>query len=134
MADPQGVPTRPAVLALDGTIVREAVPDLCAQLRALLAADHATTVVLDLAGVADPDLATVEAVARLQLTAKRAGASVQLRNACAWLRAQLRFVGLDAVVPCEEAGPSAVESGRQPEVGEQGVDGEEVVQPNDPSL
>lgn len=132
MADPQGAQTRPAVLALSGTIVPEAVPDLCAQLRALLAAGHAATVVLDVAGVVGPDLVTVEAVARLQLTAKRAGATVQLLNACEWLRAQLRFVGLDAVVPCAEDGESAVKSSRQPQVGEQGVDGEEVVQPDDP--
>jgi hypothetical protein len=69
-----------------------------------------------------PDLALVESLARLQLSARRRGGRLSLRNVSDDLRGLLELVGLDAVL--------AVEARRQPELRKQlGID--EVVQPGD---
>ena len=71
------------------------------------------------------DVAIVDALARLQLVARRQGGRVLLRDVPEELRQMLELVGLG-----EELG---LEPRRQPEVGEQlGV--EEVVQPGDPPV
>jgi ABC-type transporter Mla MlaB component len=91
----------------------------------VLIVDAATEEVLGHVDARSPDLALVEALARLQLGARRRGARLRLRNVSDELRALLELVGLDEVL--------AVEARRQPELGEQlGVD--EVVQPRDPPL
>jgi ABC-type transporter Mla MlaB component len=125
------------VLSVDGRVTADRASDLCARLRALLVGTRPEVVVLEVGGVVDPDLATVEAVARLQLTARRAGTSVELHYACERLRELLGLMGLRDVVPCGDAptpspppaptrsparpaggGSSAVDRGRQPEEGE----------------
>jgi hypothetical protein len=78
-----------------------------------------------------PDLALVDALARLQLAAGRLGCSIRLRDPCEELRGLLDLVGLADVVP--DAAALALEARREAEGGEQlGV--EEVVQPGDPAL
>ena len=67
------------------------------------------------------DLGAVNALARLQLHARREGCTVWLRHACPDLVALLGFVGLAEVL----------QVGRQPEGGEQ-VGVEDVVMPDDP--
>ena len=75
-----------------------------------------------------PDLALVDALARLQLAARRLGCSVRLRDPCQELRELLDLVGLADVV---RAAALPLEARREAEGGEQlGV--EEVVQPGDP--
>ena len=70
-----------------------------------------------------PCLAMVDALARLQLSARRNGCAVRLRDVTPQLRGLLELAGLSGVF--------AVEACRQPELGEErGV--EEVVQPGDP--
>lgn len=79
---------------------------------------------------APPDLSMVEAVARLQLAARRLGCSIRLRDPCPELRELLDLVGLADLVA--EASGLAQEAGREAEGGEQlGI--EEVVEPTDPS-
>ncbi len=51
-------------------------------------------------GVTDPDLATVDALARLQLAARRLGRSIRLRHASRELRELLSLAGLSDVLPC----------------------------------
>jgi hypothetical protein len=51
----------------------------------------------------DPDLGTVDELARLQLAAVRRGARIRLLNATAELRGLLVLTGLDDVLPCEPA-------------------------------
>ena len=78
------------------------------------------------------DLATVDALARLQVAARRAGWSVRLRNPCADLRGLLELVGLAAVIAVvdDQALPQRLETRRHAEGGEQlGI--EEVVEPRD---
>jgi hypothetical protein len=77
-------------------------------------------VVVDLGDVAHPDLSDVDAVARLQLMAKRLGLVLRVRHASDEFLALMAFVGLP------------VEVDRQPEGGEElGV--QEVMQPGDPT-
>ncbi|MFH8757177.1 STAS domain-containing protein [Streptomyces atroolivaceus] len=101
---PAGLPgvdaMTPNALVLTGRITRADVPGLCARLEALLSgAPEAAVVDCDVGGVVRPDLALVEAVARLGLVARRAGdVELRLRNVPAELRALLGLVGLTDVV------------------------------------
>ena len=56
-----------------------------------------TTVVVDVSAFA-PDAVTVDALARLQLAARRAGRRLQLRDASDDLRKLIAFAGLDDVL------------------------------------
>jgi hypothetical protein len=58
--------------------------------------------VVDVRGI-DPDLRTVETLARLQLAAQRSGASIRLRHACPMLRDLLAWSGLAELLPDESA-------------------------------
>lgn len=88
------------VLTLQGVITPETVPDLCENVREVLARTGADSVTCDVGGLTDLDLAVVETLARLQLTARAYGGSVRLRHASPQLRALLALVGLPDVLPC----------------------------------
>jgi hypothetical protein len=66
----------------------------------LLGDGRQAVVACDVAGLTDADLETVEALARLQLAARRLGGKVWLRHASVELRDLLQLAGLEAVVPC----------------------------------
>ena len=88
-------------------------------------------IVVAVEGLDHPDLAVVDALARLQLAARRVGCSIGLRNPSAELCALLDLVGLADVVA--EVAALPLEARREAEGGKQlGV--EEVVQPGDPSV
>ena len=74
-----------------------------------------------LTGKGRPDLSAVDALARLQLAARRLGCSIRLRDTCAELAELLDLVGLS----------ECLQVGGEPEGGEQ-VGVEEVVMPDDP--
>ncbi len=82
-----------------------------------------------LTGEGCPDLAAVDALARLQLAARRLGCSIWLRHACPELSEILELAGLGDVLIGGAQGPLQV--GREAEGGEQGGV-EEVVVPDDP--
>ncbi|MFE3163403.1 STAS domain-containing protein [Streptomyces sp. NPDC059224] len=84
----------PAVLVLPGPVAKDAVAGLCAEVRAMLAGGTAGTVVCDVAGIGPPGLAAVDLLARLEVTARRAGGRIRLRDPDPALLALLRFVGL----------------------------------------
>ncbi|MEU2621317.1 STAS domain-containing protein [Streptomyces sp. NPDC007157] len=84
----------PAVLVLPGPVAKDAVAGLCAEVRALLAGGAAGIVVCDVAGIGPPGLTAVDLLARLELTARRAGGRIRLRDPDPALRSLLRFVGL----------------------------------------
>jgi anti-anti-sigma regulatory factor len=73
-----------------------------------------------------PDLATIEALARLQLAARRAGIELRLRNVSAELRELLALVGLDDAL--------GVEASRQTEEREQRLGVEEERELADPPV
>ena len=58
-------------------------------------------VVSDAGALTEPDLATVDALARLALAARRAGRSVRVRHASAALSNLLELAGLGEIVRCE---------------------------------
>jgi anti-anti-sigma regulatory factor len=74
------------------------VAGLCARVCRLLDATDAPRIVLDVAAFAHPDAAVVDALARLQLAAKRLGRTIELRRAGAELRALLALTGLVGVM------------------------------------
>lgn len=79
----------------------------------------------------DPDLAVVDALARLQLAAGRVGCSIRLRAVCPHLAELVDLAGLTALLG--DCSRSALEAGRQAEAGEQldVEEGEEVVDDGD---
>ncbi|KOU39155.1 hypothetical protein ADK54_26920 [Streptomyces sp. WM6378] len=81
------------VLVVSALVTLADVPLLCERLRGLYVGG-AREVVCDLAALTRADLVAVEVVARLRLTARRAGGRVLMRNAGAGLVALLELTGL----------------------------------------
>ncbi len=89
------------VLSIGGTVARADIPVLCERLGVLLASKAPDVLVCDLKALTHVDLATVEALARLQLTARRAGGQIRLRHASPDLQALLVLTGLSEVLPLD---------------------------------
>ena len=113
----------PVPFAVGAAVARADIPMLCARLADLLRA-RAGDVVCDVAGVAEPDAVTVEALVRLRLTARRHGRRLVVRGAPPDLLLLVRLFGLADVLP---------EAGGQPEQREQPGGVEEVVDRRDPA-
>ncbi|GAA4805641.1 hypothetical protein GCM10023220_39200 [Streptomyces ziwulingensis] len=111
-----------AVLVLPGPVSKEAVPRFCDEVRALLEATRAGVVVCDVGGLGPPGLAAVELLARLQLTARRCGGRIRLRDPTPGLLSFLDLVGL------------RFETERQPEQREPPGGVEEAVEPGDAAV
>ncbi len=90
--------------------------------------DRDPVVVCDVAGLGPPGMAAVELLARLQLTARRAGGRIRLRDPAPALLALLGLVGLtfDIEVGIEVEG--------QTEQREPALCVEEAVEPGDPAV
>jgi hypothetical protein len=114
------------VLVIEPAIGRADIPALCARLADLLRryGREEVFVICDVGGITDPSGVTVEALARLRLTALRLGADTRVHGAHPRLRQLLAFTGLRAVIPID--GASAREPHRQAEQREQPLDVEEV--------
>jgi ABC-type transporter Mla MlaB component len=114
------MPTQPqpstSVLVIAGPIGADDMPMLCERLRLLLVSSAAEVIVCDVHAL-DADAVTVDALARLQLTARRFGRQVRLHRASRELDQLLQFVGLAEVLAT--ATGSGVELERQPEEREQ---------------
>ena len=89
---------RTIAFAIRGPIARADLPGLCEQVCEFLSAREAGVVLCDVHGVA-PDAVTVDALARLQLAARRHGCKVRLRHAGAELLELVDFMGLRDVLP-----------------------------------
>lgn len=83
---------------LDGPLGHSDVPSLCTRLHGLLSAGDADVVVCDVRALS-ADVVTVEALARLQLTARRLGRRISLARASPDLDRLVSFVGLADVLP-----------------------------------
>ena len=126
-------PSGPRTIVLDicGPIARAAVPALCEHVRLLLANGDVDLVTCEVGGLVHPDVTAVGALARLQLTAKRSGRAIRLRNAQVELCDLLALTGLRDELPvC--AGLLA-QPHRQAEQREQ-IRIDEEVDPADPSV
>jgi ABC-type transporter Mla MlaB component len=92
--------SRTIAFAIRGPIATGDVPGLCNRVCALLTAGEVAVEVAlcDVQGV-QPTAGSVDALARLQLAAKRTGCLVRLRNASPELRHLVDFLGLRDVLP-----------------------------------
>ncbi len=91
-----------AVLVVDGPLTRADIPQLCERARALMDQAGVHALVCDVGGHVVVDAVTVEALARLQLAARRRGCRVSLRRASIDLLGLLSLAGLTDVVPLED--------------------------------
>lgn len=124
---PAGLPLvdamTPPVLVLSGPLTPGEVSGPCEALRALLdGGGRGRVVVCDVAGLGPPGLAAVNLLARLQLTARRAGGRIRLRDPSPALCALLDLVGL------------RFETEGQPEQREPPLRVQETVEPGDPAV
>jgi hypothetical protein len=117
---PTGVAT---ILVVGAAVTRADIPVLCADLAELLVADPGGVVVCDVRA-ARPDLVTVEALARLRMTALRHGRRLVVSGAGPDLLEVVVLLGLTDALP---------QPGRQAEQREQPLGVEEVVDRRDPS-
>ena len=102
---------------------------LCERVREMLGIRGFQLVTCEVGALTGPDPVAVDALARMQLTARRAGGSIRLRHARARLRDLLSVIGLCEALPrCGQT----VRAGRQVEQREQ-IWVDEEVDPADPS-
>jgi ABC-type transporter Mla MlaB component len=87
----------PLAFSIHGPIARADLPGLCDRVCALLEGSDARVALCDVRGV-DPDAVTVDALARLQLAARRHGCQVRLRYASDELLELVDFMGLTDVL------------------------------------
>lgn len=118
-------------MVIGGRISPADVPGLCERLGRVLRTGGAGAVVCDVGGIVDADTLTVDALARLQLTAQRSGREVRLRNASPALRELLALAGLCDVVRL--SAESGLQPGGQAEEGEQRGGVEEGGETDDPT-
>lgn len=104
-------------------VARADIPALCGDLADLLRGRPPGTVACHVAAVASPDVVTVEALARLRLTARRHGWRFVVRDAGPALLRLMALLGLAEVL---------AEPGRQPEQREEPLGVQEVGDPGDP--
>jgi predicted lactoylglutathione lyase/ABC-type transporter Mla MlaB component len=90
--------------AIEGPIARGDLPGLCERVCTLLKTSDAEVAICEVSGV-DVDAVTVEALARLQLAARRHGCRVRLCGASTELLALVAFMGLTDVLPCHDRTP-----------------------------
>jgi ABC-type transporter Mla MlaB component len=107
------------VLALGPSLGPTDAARLGGRLRAL---PRGTVLVCDVSALTEPDLATVEALARLRLTAGRLGHRVRLRGASAGLRGLLALTGLEGALPLWAEPTGETEEGEEPLGVEEGVE------------
>jgi ABC-type transporter Mla MlaB component len=119
-------------LVIAGPIAAADVSGLCERVRALLESNDADLLVCDVRSILRPDASTIEALARLQLTARRLGRKVTLRDAGEALQELLALMGLTDVVPVFAGLP--VDAKRQSEDREQVRGIQEEADPGDPAV
>ena len=95
MTEPDG-PAPSAPVTLSGRIGPDDAPGLCACVCASAGRTEGRSLRYDVGGVEAPDVGTVEALARMALTARRLGRRVELVRPTADLRDLLELCGLTA--------------------------------------
>jgi ABC-type transporter Mla MlaB component len=90
------LPPRTITFAIRGPLEREDLPALYRRVCTLLETSGASVAVCEVSGVA-ANAVSVDALARLQLAARRHRCRVELRHASAELRDLIVFMGLDDV-------------------------------------
>jgi ABC-type transporter Mla MlaB component len=85
------------VFAIDGPIARSDLPRLCDQVCALLDRTGADIALCDVTEI-EPDVVSVDALARVQLAVRRRGCQARVRGASSELLDLLAFMGLRDVL------------------------------------
>lgn len=91
------LPPSTITFAIWGPIERADLPPLCDRVCALLERSGASLALCDVTGIA-ADAVTVDALARLQLAARRHNCVIRLRGASDDLRGLVAFMGLSDVL------------------------------------
>lgn len=120
------VPSQPpkpsrVVVTLGGAAAPDAI---CTGLRILLAELGPCPVDCDVAGVEQPDIATVDAIARVVLTARRLGCEVEVVGCSAALAELVAFAGLSRVIrlaPAQSSRGGRPKSGKKVSVSRKNV-------------
>jgi hypothetical protein len=121
-----------ADLVMDGPVSLVDIPALCDRVRVILEHGRADVVLCDTGALVRPDAVSVDALSRLELTARQLGGRVRFLHACGELRELLAFVGLGDVLPL---GPELrLERGGKPEEREQMRRVEEEADPGDAAV
>jgi ABC-type transporter Mla MlaB component len=92
---------RTIAFAIEGPIARDDLPGLCERVCTLLEGSSPEVAVCDVRGV-EVDAVTIDALARLQLAARRHGCRIRLCSASSELLALVDLMGLTDVLPCDE--------------------------------
>jgi len=116
-------------LAIRGRIARGDVAPLCDHGRALLEAADSEVVICDVGAIVDPDATAVDALARLQLAARRLGRRIRLTHASGDLQDLLALMGLGEIVPLDPG--LRVQTRGEPEEREVALGVEEETDPGD---
>jgi ABC-type transporter Mla MlaB component len=96
------------ILAVD-SLDPDEVPDLIERLGPGIVRGDPRVILCDLARLADADMATVDALARLALRARRIGCAVALRDPSTELLELVGLAGLGEVLPCApDSGPEVI--------------------------
>ncbi|MGZ8761716.1 MAG: STAS domain-containing protein [Acidimicrobiia bacterium] len=120
------------VVAVGSPISPADLPALCTTVRTRLEHSGAEVVVIDLGAVGVADAVTIDAMARLALTARRLGRAVQLRDAPSELHDLLAFTGLRDVVELGARLPLVLQG--ETEEREEALDVEEEAELDDPAV
>ena len=95
--DIPGYPDLP-VVTLAGRIEAPQIAAVCKRVRELICDQGANTVVVDVSGVIEPDMAALDALARLHLMARRFGRDLKIVHTCVQLEVLVAFSGLGGVL------------------------------------
>jgi anti-anti-sigma regulatory factor len=117
-------------IGVGGALARAEIPALCEQAHRVLASGNADRLICDVGAVALPDAVTIDALARLQLTARRLGRDIGLCHASGELRELLDLAGLSEVIPLSAG--SGIDARGQAEQREEGRGVQEERDPADP--
>jgi ABC-type transporter Mla MlaB component len=91
--------------AIGTPLTREDLGGLCARVCLLFGRPGLKVAFCDCSRVIEVDAVIVDALARLQLAARRRGCEVRLRHASPELRELVKLMGLDGVLRLEGGGP-----------------------------
>jgi ABC-type transporter Mla MlaB component len=105
LPDVQGSAAKPSarpppssiVLVIGGAVAEDQIVALCRRIGGLLERSESDLIFCDVGALDDPDAATVDLVARLQLTARRLGRQVRLLDACGELQDLIELTGLSEI-------------------------------------
>jgi ABC-type transporter Mla MlaB component len=93
------IPRAPTItFEVRGPIARTDLPGLCERVCGLLSEFDPVVAFCDVGSV-EADAVTIDALAHLQLAARRKGCQIRLRHASPALRDLLEFLGLSDVLP-----------------------------------